>query len=960
MIPSRRKLFQDGDVASNLDLNFANVPAIPSSLSFTRNVTASVVDFEGLVKTAKANEVRFPGARRVENLASNSQDLTGAAWTLHDATRAATTLTFSGAAGSGIHNRKDGLNTKGYFVCSFEAWVDSGTKSVRFELLDVSDGSDAVGVTLTLTTTRTKYSFINNLTASSTFGGSLAFYVGRTTTTAAGTINLTNLMIEDAVGQTNQNPSEYISVGVLSAPWHGAGVDGVQYFTTANGNTVASNVVTEVAGVPLTNTITLLAEEARTNLAIQSQTISASGFSAVNCGITDNVATSPAGVPTSASVLIPPGVGRSALYKSFTASAEPYTLSVYIKNAPSSFTWAYIRLYNGAADLGAWFNLATGVKGTVQANTTATITDSGNGWYRCTVTATLVAGSSICQRALELTDSDNTKSVTGNGVKGTYFWGLQLEAASNASSYIPTTTAAVTRTVDAASFTGAGLNWYNAQQGTFAITASGQYSSAPGNIGVWNQLLTGSGSYAITYNKNVDTSAYLYLPNAQAGVNPVKYQNIPTPITILLGEQGILNLSKFTYYPKAIKSNKVLSLVTGTLTTAFDTSYADLSWDAVGNTYSRTSGTAATPIVTATHTNMKRCLLRDDRTVNYYLNPTNSALKADGSASVLTGADGMVMVEIPKFYVKYSHVGNVHNWAISAIPQVGYTVHPAFILDGVEVDYRYMGAYDACVWTTGTTYQSGLNYDDNVGSGLNWDTATAKLASVSGIYPAVGINRAETRTLAANRGTTWRQTDYELHAAVQLLYLIEYGSFDSQTKIGAGNTAVALGYPAPSNAQTDSPHSVAGKSNSIGNATGAAASTLRDTAWMSYRGIENLYGNCWSWVDGINVNNNAAYIITSNIRSNLADDTATNYTSVGTLANTSGYQTNLLATGTAFLPISVGEDYYITDNYYQTAGWAAALVSGRASYGTSAGVFYFNSSFGFGFVDRGIGARLVC
>jgi hypothetical protein len=106
------------------------------------------------------------------------------------------------------------------------------------------------------------------------------------------------------------------------------------------------------------------------------------------------------------------------------------------------------------------------------------------------------------------------------------------------------------------------------------IKASGQYSSAPGNIGVWNPLLTGEGTYVIRYNKNQDSNAYLYLPNAQAGVNPVVYQDIPTPTTILLGEQGILNISRWTYYPKALKEAKALVLLSGTLTTFFDTNYA--------------------------------------------------------------------------------------------------------------------------------------------------------------------------------------------------------------------------------------------------------------------------------------------------------------------------------------------------------------------------------------------------
>jgi hypothetical protein len=41
-----------------------------------------------------------------------------------------------------------------------------------------------------------------------------------------------------------------------------------------------------------------------------------------------------------------------------------------------------------------------------------------------------------------------------------------------------------------------------------------------------------------------------------------------------LGEQGILNISKFTYYPQALSAEKATSLVNGSLTTAFDTDYS--------------------------------------------------------------------------------------------------------------------------------------------------------------------------------------------------------------------------------------------------------------------------------------------------------------------------------------------------------------------------------------------------
>ena len=65
------------------------------------------------------------------------------------------------------------------------------------------------------------------------------------------TIYVRQIQLEDVTGQSNQNPSEYVSVGVLSAPYHGVGVDGVQYFNTLNGNTVSSNVVTQATGAAI-------------------------------------------------------------------------------------------------------------------------------------------------------------------------------------------------------------------------------------------------------------------------------------------------------------------------------------------------------------------------------------------------------------------------------------------------------------------------------------------------------------------------------------------------------------------------------------------------------------------------------------------------------------------------------------------------------------------------------------
>jgi hypothetical protein len=383
-------------------------------------------------------------------------------------------------------------------------------------------------------------------------------------------------------------------------------------------------------------------------------------------------------------------------------------------------------------------------------------------------------------------------------------------------------------------------------------------------------------------------------------------------------------------------------------------------------------------------------------------------LKADGSAANLDGSDGYVMVEIPKFYLKYDRTGSLNTWKIRTTPWPGYTLHPAFIKDGVEVDYRYMGAYDACMWfsrsitsvadagsgniTVTTSAQHPL-YDGDVVtisgttsyngtysvvsrasnttftvtaafvatetgtatgyvSGKNSDNFSAnhqagidRLASVSGVYPLVGLTRAENRVIAANNGTGWRQQDFWLSSAVQMLYLTEYGNFNSQLTLGAGNTNG--GYIGSSTNQTDSPHTISGASNTWGNSstngTQPSAGAKPGTAYMSYRGIENFFGNCWNWVDGFNIlTNNQAWV--TNNSAHFVDNVSTNMTFLGTLSNTNGFVVNILPVGGSFLPSNTSggsSSTFLTDNYFQATGNRVARLGGNAGSGASAGAFFW-------------------
>ena len=104
----------------------------------------------------------------------------------------------------------------------------------------------------------------------------------------------------------------------------------------------------------------------------------------------------------------------------------------------------------------------------------AYITPVGNGWYRCTVTGT--PGTVSYQYNITLNADDETGFVPflGDGTSGIRFWGWQMEATEfnfGSTSYIPTTTAAVTRTADLAEVTGGDFtNFYNTSASTWIVS----------------------------------------------------------------------------------------------------------------------------------------------------------------------------------------------------------------------------------------------------------------------------------------------------------------------------------------------------------------------------------------------------------------------------------------------------------------------------------------------------------
>ena len=316
---------------------------------------------------------------------------------------------------------------------------------------------------------------------------------------------------------------------------------------------------------------------------------------------------------------------------------------------------------------------------------------------------------------------------------------------------------------------------------------------------------------------------------------------------------------------------------------------------------------------------MRRCTLAGVGTVNHYgANPRGDGLD-------LTGTDGRVMVEIPKFYVKgESPSDNVYRWWISDIYQAGYQVHPAFFQrGGAEQKYIYVGAYEAdfeydgadaaynaaneklhsrtgkqpytgsndCIWSIPV---DDLAFEPNIGDEVSTPTeggffvvdylktagawggggvgdtaiiwlrkpgdATCGMAgaevltndtqvNVIGNTTAGPTSRAVTithaRTLSGNIGAGWGILSIWPLSAVQLLFYTEYAGANSQTLVGEGivDKASGTGF----NGEVSGFDSIDTNIGVNGTGAGTGADGLTPIA---YRGIENLWGNIYQFIDG--------------------------------------------------------------------------------------------------------------
>jgi formylglycine-generating enzyme required for sulfatase activity len=179
---------------------------------------------------------------------------------------------------------------------------------------------------------------------------------------------------------------------------------------------------------------------------------------------------------------------------------------------------------------------------------------------------------------------------------------------------------------------------------------------------------------------------------------------------------------------------------------------------------------------------------------------------------------------------------------------------------------------------------------------------------------------------------------------------VEYADTDSQSAIGAG--------------VTDPTNTAAISSGGCDYLNGASGNAVGETGKVSvsYRGLEDLWGNVWEFVDGINIKaDHRPYVADHGFASDVFDEP---YTDAGfNLPSGDGYVRDFACSGDAdwlLMPSAVGASSgYIPDYYYQATGNRVAVVGGRWPSGSGAGLFRWDINFTSSDAHLPVGARAL-
>ena len=200
----------------------------------------------------------------------------------------------------------------------------------------------------------------------------------------------------------------------------------------------------------------ILVEPLRTNLLLRSEEFDNAYWAKASTTITSNNTTAPDGNTTADRLVL---TGTSSTSRAIarnvpiTTVTTTVTFSTFVKYIDKQ----YLQLTFGSGFSSNFANFDL-INGTVVGGTygNAKIENYSNGWYRISITSTGLSTITCTAFIWAINSAAALRAAdsTSTGTSAYWIWGAQLEDGSNATSYIPTVAATVTRNADVISQTG--------------------------------------------------------------------------------------------------------------------------------------------------------------------------------------------------------------------------------------------------------------------------------------------------------------------------------------------------------------------------------------------------------------------------------------------------------------------------------------------------------------------------
>ena len=325
----------------------------------------------------------------------------------------------------------------------------------------------------------------------------------------------------------------------------------------------------------------------------------------------------------------------------------------------------------------------------------------------------------------------------------------------------------------------------------------------------------------------------------------------------------------------------------------------------------------------------KPCIL-ENGVVLGYLNPNDYTKYKDGTSAPITTVGKDVMIEFPKRgFKKYKENGKLKIRLTDNPNASGYCYKPFSRSAIGDRDKFYFGVYDGYV-------------------------SYSKLYSRSGVAPTVNQTRATFRTYASNRGTGYAQQGFYQITYIQCCYSLRFANLNSQEAVGYG---YANGNSAAINSGTANAYGMNSELMSASDRTGGKKA-------IKCFGIENFWGNVFTWVDGITTDANYN-IYTCFLPSKFSDSTTAdgqvNQGASGFSSNTSGYMIDVqddVDKGFLLKANGGSDSTYFCDYAYLNAS-CVACFGGYWADGAFAGAFLLRVIYSASDTLSSIGSRLM-